>query len=145
MPDGFALVARLEQIFPDGTPKDPPDRWSTRVRPMTRFSLTEYFRALFTATPGHYRIVVFIVSPHPFTQENVAVSLAEGQAWLSGGLNALPPALGARPLTPTHRCTALIYAFEQPAGDAAPVFQDPSPLTGRTHLEKARLWNALAQ
>jgi hypothetical protein len=31
VPDGFAMVARLEQINRDGTPKEVPDRWAGEV------------------------------------------------------------------------------------------------------------------
>ncbi len=145
VPGGFALVARLEQIYPDGTPKKAPDRWSMAVRAMNRFSLTEYFKALFRGTPGHFRVLVFVVTPHPFTQADVEVGVREGRAWLAGGMNALPPSIGARPRPDDVRCTALIYAFERPAAGASVSFEDPSPLTGKTHLEKARLWAALRE
>ncbi len=145
VPGGFALVARLEQIEADGTPKPVPDRWSMTVRNMPRFSLTEYFKALFKGTPGRYRIVVFVVSAIPFSQMNEEVTVTESRAWLTGGLNALPASIGARPRTDDVRCTALIYEFERPSSGAPVRFRDPSPLTGSTHLEKARLWAALRE
>ncbi len=145
VPGGFALVARLEQIEADGSPKPVPDRWSMTVRNMSRFSLTEYFKALFKGTPGRYRIVVFVVSPKPFSQTDEEVTMAESRAWLTGGLNTLPASIGARPRTDDVRCTALIYEFERPTSDAPVRFRDPSPLTGKTHLEKARLWAALRE
>ncbi len=140
VPDGFALVARLEQIHPDGTPKEPPDRWSLAVRPMTRFSIIAYFRALFAATPGHFRIITFVVTPHPFTAGRARVEQQEAQAWLSEGLNTLPAAIGALPLTDAYACTALVYEFERRTVDHPVRFKDPSALTAVTHLKKAHLW-----
>jgi len=45
VPDGLALVSRLEQINQDGTPKKAPDRWSMKFKPLSHFSLTAYFKA----------------------------------------------------------------------------------------------------
>lgn len=142
VPDGFALVARIEQIQEDGTPKDPPDRWSADIKPMRRFSLTAYFRALFTATPGRFRVVAFVVTSRPFTQQEAAVGRSEAQAWLDSGLNVLPQPIAATPVTDGHVCTALVYTFEQPTADDPVRFVDPSPIPARTHLERAGLWEA---
>lgn len=142
VPNGFALVARIEQIMEDGTPKDPPDRWSADVKPMRRFSLTAYFRALFTATPGHFRVVAFVVTSRPFTQQEATVGRTEAQAWLDGGLNVLPQPISSTPVAEGHACTALVYTFEQPTADDPVRFVDPSPISARMHLERAGLWKA---
>jgi len=143
VPDGFAIVARIEQIHPDGTPLEPPDRWSAEVRPMRRFSLSTYFRALFTASPGHFRIVAFVVTSRPFTQQGEQIGRREARAWLDGGLNVLPADIAGRPATPRHTCTALVYSFEQPGRDFPVRFVDPSPIPARLHLERAGLWSSL--
>jgi|GEM_PF-1034744 len=145
VPDGFALVSRLEQINEDGTPKKAPDRWSMNFKPLSHFSLTAYFKALFTAAPGHFRIIVFVVSPHPFSQEDVDVNVADGQAWLAGGLNALPDEIGRKRVQDDHRCTALIYEFEQQPSEARVFFKDPSPVTGKMHLTRTHLWQRLVR
>ncbi|MGB2863641.1 MAG: hypothetical protein WBC05_09985, partial [Sedimentisphaerales bacterium] len=80
-PDGFALVARLEQINPDGTPKSGSDRWAVEVRPLHRFSLSGYLRALFKSDPGYFRIIVFIVTPHPFDKSDEQVSIDDAIEW----------------------------------------------------------------
>lgn len=139
IPEGFALVSRLEQINADGTPKEEPDRWSTRVRPFTKFSLTAYVRALFSATPGHFRVVVFMVTPVPFSQQNLEVTSAEATAWLAEGLDALPKSIGAVKVTRETKVTALIYEFVRPALDDPVVLKDPSEHLGTTHLERSRL------
>ncbi len=145
VPDGFALVSRLEQINEDGTPKKAPDRWSMKFKPLSHFSLTAYFKALFKAAPGHFRIIVFVVTPHPFSQEDVDINVADGQAWLAGGLNALPDEIGRQPALASHRCTALIYEFEQQPSGARVFFVDSSPVTGKMHLTRTDLWDALVK
>ena len=143
VPDGFAVVTRLEQIDPDGTPKRSPDRWTSEVRPLAKFSLSAYFKALFKANPGFYRIIVFVVTSQSFSQSTTAVSREDSELWLSTGLNTLPAALGEREFTEGHRCTALIYEFKQPGSGVRARLDLPSDLPGRTHLEKASLWDAL--
>lgn len=68
VPDGFALVTRLEQIGSDGTSKPPPGRWSLSSRSASDFTLSDYVRALFTADPGYYRVIVFRFHRHPGKQ-----------------------------------------------------------------------------
>ena len=96
MPDGFALVTRLEQIRPDGTPLDPPDRWSAEVGPVRQFNLRTILRALFTANPGYFRILVFVATPHPFNQSDEEVRREEAVAWLQEGMSWLPGAVSPR-------------------------------------------------
>lgn len=141
VPEGFALVTRLEQINPDGTPKEP-GRWSTEVEPLRRFSLKEYLEALFFANPGLYRIVVFVVTPHPFSQSETAVDRDEAMDWLREGLNALPSSVATQEYTDEFTTTALVYEFEQPES-REPMLSLPSRLTGKAHLDKAGLTSML--
>ncbi len=142
--DGFALVTRLEQINPDGSPKEPPDRWTTEVRTMREFTLKEYLRALFTANPGHYRIIVFIVTSPPFSQSDVTVDQKEAIDWLRRGLNKLPLSIARKPYTNQYTTTALIYEFEKPESRES-TLKLPSSLTGRIHMQKSGFFQALEQ
>jgi hypothetical protein len=142
VPDGFAMASRIEQMNEDGTPAD--DRWSLEVKPLRSFSLKGYLEALFRARPGRYRVVVFIVTNHPFEQTSAKVSADDASSWVSKGLNALPPEIGDRGYTDEHICTALIYEFKCAAG-RKPQFVEPSEMTGRTHLERVGFLAALQQ
>lgn len=144
VPDGFALVTRLEQIRADGTPLDPPDRWSAVAGPLREFSLRAFLRALFTSNPGHFRILVFVATPHPFSQSDQEVSREEAIDWLNAGVNRLPDALGRRPYTRAYRMTALVYEFEQPESDDA-LLVAPGRLTARTHLARSGVLPAIEQ
>jgi hypothetical protein len=139
IPEGFAMVSRLEQINADGTPKGDPDRWSTRVRPFTKFTLSAYVRALFVATPGHFRVVVFVVTPVPFNQSNRTVASTEATAWLMEGLDALPSSIGNVKVTVETKLTALIYEFVRQTLDDPVDLQLPSALLGATHLQRSKL------
>lgn len=143
VPSGFAMVSQLEQIHPDGTPLPLPDRWSARVRPFRQFSLENYLRALFRATPGHFRILVFIVTPVPFSQSDQAVDAREAEAWLAIGLDALPSEIGNLPITDETKTSVLVYEFVKPTRDDDPKFQSPGLLPAVDHLRRARLWESL--
>jgi len=142
-PEGFALVSRLEQIYPDGSSKEESERWYGDYCPPRVFNLTSYLKALFKANPGHYRIIVFIVTSQPFNQTNSTVNRKQAMAWLNGGLDKLPPLIAKIQITSDYKCEALIYEWEQLSADHQPIFKDPSPLLGATHLEKAKLWKEL--
>jgi hypothetical protein len=144
VPDGFALVSRLEQINPDGTPKLDLDRWTIDVRPLRKFSLSSYLRALFTSQPGYYRVIVFVVTRHSFYQDNVEVSPDEVKSWIYKGLNRLPDSVGMQRYTLEYTCTALIYELKKEQGkDAATII--PGNLSAETHLEKSVIMSGLRQ
>lgn len=143
VPGGFALVTRLEQINADGTPKALQDRWSVKTSPMRDFSLSAYIKALFGARPGRFRIIVFVVTDHAFSQAPVPLKREEAMAWLPAGLNRLPPSIGQLSYSPSHSCSALIYEFELAENAQEAVATRPSSLSGESHLTKAMLWQYL--
>jgi hypothetical protein len=143
VPGGFAMASRIEQMNRDGTSlKDPADRWSLKVPPIRKFSFSAYMTALFRARPGYYRVIVFVVTSHPFSQSGAEITSDDAKRWLSSGLNALPDDIASRDYTSAYRCTALIYEFKRTEGKHAE-FVDPSEVTGQIHLEKAGLLAAL--
>ena len=138
VPGGFAMASRIEQMNPDGTPKEPADRWSLEVPPMRKFSFSAYLTALFRARPGYYRVIVFVVTSHPFSQSSAKPTSDDVELWATSGLNALPEGIASRDYTSAHRCTALIYEFKR-TGTQHAEFVDPSEITGQIHLEKSGL------
>ena len=144
VPGGFALVSRIEQIRADATPVDPPARWAIDT-PQGPVSFVEYVRALFNAPPGFYRVIVFAVTDQDFAAGPRPPSSAEARAWASSGSLRLPATLGNRPYTQDHYTTALIYEFERRADRTEAEMRTPSNTPGQVHLERAGLWQALAQ
>ena len=144
VPGGFALVSRMEQFNPDGSSKNPPDRWAVKMTPPEVFSLSSYMKALFTAQKGYFRIISFVVTSEPFVQQaESVVTQEEAQQWLSGGTQILPPALGKMAYSERHYCVALVYEFEQSSRNHEPKFKRLSRLPGFEHLKQARLWGTL--
>jgi hypothetical protein len=143
VPNGFALVTRLEQINADGTPKKKSLRWNVELPSLETFSLRTYISALFTAPIGFYRVIVFIVVPHPFTETRVPVIRSQALRWLSQGSNKLPSWIKGKAYSKEYNCTALIYEFEKPKFSKDTNLTIPSRLQAQTHLIKAGFWKGL--
>jgi hypothetical protein len=146
VPAGFALVTRMEQIESDATSKRGRERWALTTSRLVRFSLSSYLAALFRATPGYYRVIVFLVTPYPFAQSAAEVTQEEAMKWLSEGFNCLPGSIGDLDYSAEgYACTALIYEFERAAETEGARIQLPGRIPGRTHLVKAGIWEVLEQ
>jgi hypothetical protein len=151
VPGGFAVAARMEQIYANGRSMPPPARFSLSPPVPPVFSL-DYFKGLFIARNGYFRVVVFIVSGQPFTLSASGPSEAEATGWPHGGANALPIAVASMPLATGYDVTALIYEFQNStAGDSRKFIllspQDQGStvvlLSGIDHLRQSGLWDAL--
>jgi hypothetical protein len=135
---GFAMVARMERITETGAPyPDPKSRFDSRLKPLDHFSMQGYLQALFTAPPGYFRLIVFIVSPQPFSATGKPVTQDEALDWLDQGVNMLPAAIGNLPYSDGHICTALIYEFEKRDVHTDPRELHPGRLSAQTHLAMA--------
>jgi hypothetical protein len=143
VPEGFALVSRIEQISETGEPKTGYDRWSLDVKPPHVFSMRSYITALFSAHPGRFRIIAFIVTPHPVSSDSAGATYQASKDWLWSGANRLPSSIGQIRYTPDYSCLAYVFEFERPTGGGAAVQMQPGTLDGKQHLEKAALWHSL--
>jgi hypothetical protein len=144
VPAGYAQVTRIEQIDIDGASVKGANRWGQDVPPIPKFSLEAYLRALFLAPRGYFRIIVFIVTPYPFSQSDKKITEPDAEKWLNSGLNRLPDSIGEMEFSMrTFTCTALVYEFERPTESHNPTIRIPGRLQGRTHLEKAGIMEGL--
>jgi hypothetical protein len=144
VPNGFAIVTRLEQMNLDGSPENS-DRWVSSLSPLslTRFSLAKYLEALFGVPKGHYRIFVFIITSDIVIQSGTPVTQGEAQTWFVEGANKLPSDMETLPYTNEHTTTVYIYEFVQSGVGANANQNIPSTITGKQHLERAGLWDIL--
>jgi len=145
VPRGFAMATLMEQIDPNtAEPLPPPDRWDQEVGELESFSLKQYLQALIFGHTGSFRVFVFVVTPVAFTSSGRPATREEAETWLSEGLNKLPVRMRRMPFTEDHRCTVLIYEFEKKEGEE-PRFVERSRFSSRTHLERARILEALTR
>ena len=140
VPSGFAMVTRLEQINDDATSMaKPEDRWAIELTRFKQFSLEAYLRALFLANPGHFRVIVFVITPMPFSESKVTVRRDEALAWLKDGWNTLPVFVGKQNYSAEHVCTALIYEFIQAERGKVVRPKVPGVFSAADHLLKSRI------
>jgi hypothetical protein len=136
IPNGYALVTRIEKIEPDGTPAVAEERWNVSdTGSSSSFDLLSYFKSLFFANEGHYRIIVFLVTSDNVQMTDRIMLMSEGQDFLSSGLNRLPSQFDSMPFTENHYCTALIYEWYKVEHEEAK-FMEPSKFLGQYHLAK---------
>lgn len=144
VPNGFALVAQLEQIKPDGTPSPEPARWSADLPSARELNLLEFMKALANAEPGYYRVMVFIVTNQPWSRTGEVPTTKEAEVWLSKGFNKLPPSIGALPYEHDYSATVLVYEFKKTSKDADAAFLKSSQTRGEDHLKKAGISDPLS-
>lgn len=139
--DGFALVTRVERLSDDGAPLRSA-RWSPpdAAEP---FSLVRFMLGLVRPEPGHYRLIVFAVTPESFDNTGRQIRAGEASGLLDKGATALPRRLAEQPFTEDHNCVALIYEFLKDNPDATPRLLEPSRFSALDHLQKSAIWAAL--
>jgi hypothetical protein len=142
IPGGFALASRVEQITETGVPRAGDERWSIALPRV--FSIGEYLRALFKGLPGYYRVLLFVVTDEPFAQSTKGPDVDAALDWAWSGNSRLPASVAQRKFTKTHNCTALVYEFQRSDQQSAAILRVPGALSGRLHLERAGVWNVLA-
>jgi hypothetical protein len=142
VPKGFALVTRIERFSDDGQSAPDATRWLLSDPPRERFTVTDYLRALFSAAPGRFRVIVLVVTPATFSTSGEAPTRDAALGWLGSGLNALPEKVARLPWRPETQCTALICEFEKPPGGDAKL-KLPGQVPPDRHLDRSRLLAAL--
>ena len=147
LPNGFAVLTRIERIDADGRPIAN-DRFnvSTTLDLGEAFTLPNIIRALLTANPGYYRIIAFLVTNRPTFQSSTPIRAQELQRFVDTGSDSLPPGVASLKYDTNagYHCVALIYEFEKEESQQEAVFM-PSPDQGRDQLKYAGIWAALGR
>ena len=138
---GFAVATRMERIQDDGSPDQ--DRWLFEHEPSREFSLRELLSRLFQARPGHFRVIVFIVTQRVVTPGDGELTDSTATKWYQEGAADLPYGMRRLVVDSLHT-EALIYEFRRPDEDveAVQVDSDETGLTGVQHLVRAGLWES---
>ncbi len=143
VPGGFALATRAERFLPDGRPAPAPRRWAMAPTALVDWTQLrhpgQWVDAFRQADPGHYRVLVFLVTDRDRTTGAAPVGIETAEAWTQGGADRLPQAIAALPLGPDHHLEVLVYEFARTAVNAEPVFVPTSALGARAHLHGAGL------
>ena len=139
--DGFAIVTHVEYIDDHGVPLDP--RWGVRPSQKNPTTLAEFWRALFTANPGRYRVLVIVVTSHTLQSVKASSHVATPEELSKlerSGEDRLPDAMRRIPGTPDRRCVAIIYEFYRQSSSDEPKQLESSSIEGPDHLAAAGMW-----
>ncbi len=116
LPNGFALVTKMEQFDGNtGLPQNP-GRWLDYPVQQRFDGLLDYLRSLLAPNRGYFRVFVFAVTNRPTNTTERPLSKAEAVAWLRNGFNRLPPEVAEQRLSARHFLDAYVYLFQ--ASDA---------------------------
>lgn len=134
IPNGFALVTRIEKIDLDVYPYPEPERWTiTNESSRNDFSIKNYLRSLFYAKQGKYRVIVFFITNITFGQTEKSMTFTEAKKHLKRGHNSLPIEFQSVTFDENYSCTALIYEFDKFEFEEG-VQVDYSQFLGHDHL-----------
>jgi hypothetical protein len=133
VPDGFALLAKLERTAQDGTPLGDDRRWIYGELPP--LSLKDYISRLFFDKPGYFRILAFVVT----SKENFEPGDERLPPIREGG-RALPSELRGKSFA-GRTCHVLVYSFERRRGGVPHHFSRHS---ATIHLDRAGVLGVLS-
>jgi hypothetical protein len=143
VPNGFALVARLERFLDDGSRA--PDRFRYLQPGDEPFSFSRYLTGLFVAPVGNYRQIVFVTTNYPFVASGKPMTDDVAERILRSGANALPTSYRAIRFGTDYNVTALIYEFQKRPQEQALARPARGRLGADVHLQRSGIEPALAR
>ena len=134
IPNGFAMVTRLESIDEQGN--------SLREVDRDKVNFLTYIRNLFWVPPGYYRMVVFIVTDQRFEAIGDPIDRDSAVSFLKRGFNDLPDIYADMIYSKRYRTTALIYEFLKDQQNKVARVITPGRLDAYSHLNKIGWYTA---
>ena len=144
VPGGMALVTQMEAIEEDGSSILGRRRWEIQHHHREVFSLSDYLIALFTAKPGYFRSMVFLVNKEAVYASESPAEKDVVENWSWRGANRLPLQLAENPIDQDYTLTILIYEFKVLENSTGVLQELPSRLTGKEHLSKSKVLETIS-
>lgn len=140
VPDGFVIVAQMEQYNKDGsTMSGSSYRW-VDYPPQESFTLSwNYIRSLIYPKKGYLRMFVFIITSQSYSSTKTVVSKSDAAAWLSQGVNRLPKKIADLPFSNDYSVSLLVYEFEVPESNHRPEQSCPCQHQAKDHFRLSGL------
>lgn len=135
VPNGFALLARMEHVEEDGTPLPGKARWTTMGS--SNAGLLSLFDDIWFEKPGYFRVIAFIVTDDLNRTPNPNSVLLD----VSGGSRLMPRDFGKTAIT-SQQIIALVYTLQRKDKGKFTVWSNGIS-SAQVHLEKAGVWTRL--
>ncbi len=142
VPDGFALITRIEQFEKNGQSKPGDERWLKTIGPPHKVSLHSFLSSLFIPRVGYFRIIAFVVTPESLETEGKADKVT-AQNWFSKGKMSLPDSISEKQITKHHKILAMVYEFKATKINDNPSVNYTSGNTTDWHLRNAKIMAGL--
>lgn len=142
VPTGIAMATQLERIDTNGIPYKVPERWNVTDLSLNleSWSIWKYLKTLARANPGHYRVMVFLITDEglvikfdePPQDETIVNNFVE-----NGAIN-LPSSLRKKPITSNYMLTILVYELKRRA-QSEDVEIDDLGISAIQHLSRTNI------
>ena len=141
VPDGCAIITRVERINEDATSAEQLNRYVINdIELRHKWSFREILSGKFTAPAGFFRVIVLIITDVPYNETGERITLSRTLELLRIGLNYLPRPIYAINLNDDTHITALIYEFRSTGFQDTVHFVSPGSIPPSVHIERAKLW-----
>ena len=141
---GFAIVCAMEAFDEYGNSLPYPQRYSPEPILPQKWGIWYYLRALFTAPPGRYRVIVLAITSQADLPPTQVATSQELVSFVKTGATNLPRDVVERLTNPGTRCEAIIYEFRKRGVKDDPIFVPHETVDPAHQLAGAKLWT-LAQ
>jgi len=133
IPNGFALVTKVEEMNSDGTSVMDDDRFSLNKNVNMRFW------DWFSPRRGYFRVFAFLVTDQTFQPTDDTIDQETAEGWVDQGMNDLPDSIGNKPYNSSYDCTVIVYEFRAPDVNQKLQPVIPARLSAVTHLDKSTI------
>lgn len=139
---GFAITTNLERIDANGKPAADDTRWQTTVTQRNKFSLYYFFKTIFFAGQGHFRIIALVISPEQYPSQQEASGFKDIVAAFEEGYPSLPQDIENFELQ-DKTLSVFIYHFYQDDIGLVPRLDVSRRLSVADHFRSSRLMQLL--
>lgn len=136
VPDGFVIVAQMEQYNADGSIMNGSSHRWVDYPPQESFGLSwKYIRSLIYPKKGYLRMFVFIITSQSYSSTKTKISKSDAAAWLSQGVNRLPKRISGMPFSNDYSVSLLVYEFEVPESNHRAEQSCPCQYQAKDHFK----------
>lgn len=141
VPHGFAIATQMERVDDLGRPFSGEARWEIGPKGLITLSqgitFTALRQALLRSDPGHYRLMVLMVTDKPVISAKTRMSSDEARDKIIEGAASLTADFDHAPVDQAYRINVLFYEFKRESVGAPAQFSSPSSVPAALQLSRS--------